>query len=671
MNNRITEAVKSNIFKRLLRDERGNTIIFMGASLIPLLALVGGGVDASRGYMAQARLQQACDAATLAGRRAVGDDSFDDNAEEQANRLFNANFETGFLGSVNTRFKAISIDDGNTVQGTASAEVPTVIMRIFGNNEITVSATCEAALNVANADVMMVLDTTGSMRFAPDGTDLGTDGNGDALSGSRMFALRDAAKSFYTVLENATSITNARVRYGFVPYTATVNVGNLITNNSGASLLTGNRAGDTHTYPSRRAVYEVEVDDGVATDQFDTTFRHTDGSDAFLTEQNCNRYANNQSFDYYTVANFRATFRSHNQINPGNPVTVGNTTSSFSFVSWQGGFRFPDGTLILRCTRRENTETQLIRIEETYDGTLPGATFLRFEYSNLTWPVDDYVSSIDPTNPAARRPSEREDEPAIFDRWEGCIEERDTVTADPEDIGYNSFSGITPADASDLDIDSIPTNVATRWRPYWPEIVYNRVNDSFTSFVQDSVANRGQLAFNNCPQPAQLLSELSQSQYNIYIDSLKPRGATYHDIGAIWGARLASPEGIFQANVNSAAPNNGFVSRNMIFLTDGTLEPNNTTYSAYGTEFQNPLVGPLNSTNDDLRLRHDARFLAVCSAIKAKKIRIFVVAFGTGLTDSLRSCASADSAFVANDADALNDRFLQIATNIADLRLTN
>lgn len=671
MKNRKASPFKSQIFKRLLKDQSGNAIIFIGASLIPMLALVGGGVDASRGYMAQARLQQACDAATLAGRRAVGDDSFDANAELQANRLFNANFETGFLGSVNTRFTASSTDNGNTVQGAASAEIPTVIMRIFGNTEITVSATCEAALNVANADVMMVLDTTGSMRLSPDGSDLGTDSNGNAVAGSRMFALRDAAKSFYTVLENATSVTRARVRYGFVPYTATVNVGHLLMNNNGASLLTGSRTGDTHTYPSRRAVYEIETEGDTVTDQFDTTFRHTDGSDAYLTEDNCNRYANNQSFDYYTVANFRATLRNHNEPNPGNPVTVGNTTSSFSFVSWQGGFRFPDGRLILRCTRRENSETQLITTQETYDGSLPGATFLRFEYSNLTWPVDDYVSSIDPTNPATRRPSEREDEPAIFDRWAGCIEERDTVEAAPDDISFSSFGGITPTDASDLDIDGIPTNVATRWRPYWPEIIYNRVNDSFTSFVQDSVANRGLLAFDNCPQPAQLLSELTQEEYNNYIDSLKPKGSTYHDIGAIWGARLASPEGIFQANVNSTAPNNGFVSRNMIFLTDGTLEPNRFTYSAYGTEFQNPLIGPSNSTTDDLRLRHDARFLAVCSAIKAKKIRIFVIAFGTGLTDSLRSCASADSAFVANDANALNDRFLQIATNIADLRLTN
>lgn len=671
MKNRISGYNKGKVFKRLLKDQSGNAIIFIGASLIPLLALVGGGVDASRGYMAQARLQQACDAATLAGRRAVGDDSFDDDAELQANRLFNANFERGFLGAVNTSFTASSIDGGNSVQGVASAEVPTVIMRIFGNEEITVSATCEAALNVANADVMMVLDTTGSMRFAPDGTDLGTDGNGDALAGSRMFALRDAAKTFYTVLENATSQTRARVRYGFVPYTATVNVGNLITNNSGASLLTGSRAGDTHTYPSRRAVYEIEIDDGVSTDQFDTTFTHTDGSDAFLTEENCNRYANNQSFDYYTVEDFRATFRTHNEPNPGNPVTVGNTTSSFSFVSWQGGFRFTNGTLILRCTRRVDTETQLIRTEETYDGTIDGATFLRFEYSNLTWPVDDYVASIDPTNPAVKRPSEREDQPDIFDRWSGCIEERDTVSAPATDIGFTAFTGVTPTDASDLDIDGVPTNVETRWRPYWPEITYNRVNDAFTSFVQDSVANQGQLAGDNCPQPAQLLSELTQAEYNNYIDSLRPNGATYHDIGAIWGARLASPEGLFQANVNDTAPNNGFVSRNMIFLTDGTLEPNRFTYSAYGTEFQNPLVGPSAASNDELRLRHDARFLAICGAIKAKRIRIFVIAFGTGLTPSLRTCASADSAFVADDAAALNDRFLQIATNIADLRLTN
>ncbi len=669
MIHRQSDNNKSKLLKRLLRDQSGNAIIFIGASLIPMLALVGGGVDASRGYMAKARLQQACDAGTLAGRRAVADNGFDTNAELQANRLFNANFESDYLDSSNLSFDATTNDNGNSIQGVASVEIPTVIMRIFGKAGITISAACEAALSIANADVMMVLDTTGSMRYAINGRDLDVDRDGNARPGSRMFALREATKIFYNILENATAGSNARIRYGFVPYTSTVNVGRLLFNQRGSSLITGKNRGDTHTYPSRRAVYGVSLRREVVEEILHSTFKHVNGSHAYLTRSSCNRYANNLSFSYYTVRGSSFTRRNHRQENSGNPSNIGDVRRSFTFVSWRDGLRLSDGTLVQQCTRRTRTLTTLPRDEETYDGTTPGVRFLRYEHRNLEWPVDDYVASIDPRNPAARRPSEREDRPE-FDRWLGCIEERNTTAAHPRSIRYVTNRGINPRQAFDLNIDRAPHNAATRWRPYWPEIVYNRRNFNNTEYVQSRSTNKGKLAFSNCPQPAQLFNELTRDEFHDYIDSLKPKGATYHDIGAIWGARLASSTGIFRENVNESPRNNGFVSRNLIFLTDGTLEPNNISYSAYGTEFQNPLVGPSRASKEVLRERHNARFLAVCEAIKAQNIRVFVIAFGTGLTNSLRRCASTDSAFVAADADSLNDRFLQIATNISDLRLT-
>ncbi len=57
---------------RLRRDSSGNTLALIAAGLVPLLALVGGGIDMGRSYLSQTRLQQACDAGVLAARKKLG-----------------------------------------------------------------------------------------------------------------------------------------------------------------------------------------------------------------------------------------------------------------------------------------------------------------------------------------------------------------------------------------------------------------------------------------------------------------------------------------------------------------------------------------------------------------------------------------------------------------------
>ena len=56
---------------KLIRDQRGNAMMLTAAAIVPVLGMVGSGVDIGRAYMAQLRLQQACDAGVLAGRRSM------------------------------------------------------------------------------------------------------------------------------------------------------------------------------------------------------------------------------------------------------------------------------------------------------------------------------------------------------------------------------------------------------------------------------------------------------------------------------------------------------------------------------------------------------------------------------------------------------------------------
>ena len=80
--------------QRLARNERGNTMAVIAGAIIPLAAVFGGGLDVARAHLAQSRLSQACDAAALAGRRAMTTEDIE-TAKPEANKFFNFNFPQG------------------------------------------------------------------------------------------------------------------------------------------------------------------------------------------------------------------------------------------------------------------------------------------------------------------------------------------------------------------------------------------------------------------------------------------------------------------------------------------------------------------------------------------------------------------------------------------------
>src|SRR5688500_14154860 len=88
----------------IARDTSGNVLPMMAVGFVVLAALVGSGVDMSRAYKTQRRLQAACDAGALAGRRAVGTTGFDTAVQNQAKAYFKANFNDAQQQSKNTVF---------------------------------------------------------------------------------------------------------------------------------------------------------------------------------------------------------------------------------------------------------------------------------------------------------------------------------------------------------------------------------------------------------------------------------------------------------------------------------------------------------------------------------------------------------------------------------------
>ena len=656
----------------MLRNEAGSLLPMAAVGFLVLAAVVGGGLDLSRAHKAENRLQAACDAGVLAGRRAVGTDGFNDEVENEARAYFANNFDADRQSSLNLVFTPTSDDNGNTVAGTAEADVQTAIMTIFGYDTIAISVACSASMGVGNSDVTMVLDSTGSMGGALD-----------AGGPSKMSMLQDAMKNFYDTVDASVAGGNARIRYAFVPYSQSINVGRLLQ----PSWLV-----DKMDIQSREPQYDT-----VTVEEFshweDPEYSSSEGfSDIWISDQGvidgqefssrneCRNYLENidgldggaSATEWMNVG--AGSSEDDTRINNnGQQVTTSTETQrqlryTYSCVEERSGWFWFSKTSYKPVETVEQRDRYLYN-QETRDPvmkTVVTTEFSHFLYKEVEYDVSSYKTFASVTTPTG------DDGADVSSTWPGCIEERDTTPA--ASFTYNSIVGITPVSANDLDIDSAPTSDDdTKWRPMWPEAAFYRTewvssrSGGYWDLTNSHESDYGGQAVSRCPQRAQLLSEMSESAFDTYADSLIATGNTYHDLGALWGARLSSPEGIFASNVNATPSNGGNVSRHMIFMTDGAMQPSISIQSAYGIEYHDRRV-TANGSNHHSR-RHNERFLAICEAVKAKGIRLWVIAFATGLTDDLETCSSDDSSFLAEDADELNRAFQEIANEVGELRI--
>ncbi|MGB3165857.1 MAG: hypothetical protein WBA68_03680, partial [Alteraurantiacibacter sp.] len=254
---------------------------------------------------------------------------------------------------------------------------------------------------------------------------------------------------------------------------------------------------------------------------------------------------------------------------------------------------------------------------------------------------------------------------------EGCIEERGTYEID-------DYENVDFTRALDLDIDRVPTagNTATQWRPRYPEQIYVRkmTAEGEGSFWTQNVrtteqyVDSGNWWFSDCPPAATGLSEMTSGQLDSYLNTLVPYGATYHDIGMIWGGRLLSPTGLFSS---ANQPRSGReLSRHMIWLTDGQTEPYDLAYGAYGVEgLDQRRWKPGGATT--LTSTIEKRFGVACEQVKNRNITVWVIAFGTTLNPIMERCAGVGRSFQASNADELNEAFMEIAGAMSELRISN
>ncbi|PVA06573.1 TadE/TadG family type IV pilus assembly protein [Thalassorhabdomicrobium marinisediminis] len=197
-------------FGRFRRDDDGGMIVFSLILFILILTCGGMAVDYMRFETTRAQLQATLDRASLAAA---------DLDQTQPPRDVVIDYFTK-AGMIEYLQYPIEVDEGinyRTVEINAKVEMPLFFLdlpRVFmapfspGMSSLTVTGASSAEERVADVEVSLILDVSGSMR------------------GRRIQNLRPAAREFVTtVLDNNTNAPNGLITISMIPYSAVVNVG--------------------------------------------------------------------------------------------------------------------------------------------------------------------------------------------------------------------------------------------------------------------------------------------------------------------------------------------------------------------------------------------------------------------------------------------------------------
>lgn len=650
----VAERQPGGILGRLARDRRGNTLAMMAIALVPLVGMAGSAIDTARVYYVKVRLQQACDAGALAGRKFMDGTDFNANAQQQAQAFFANNFKAGMMGSQSPTFVPLKTP-ANQIAATATAVVPMTLMKMAGFTPVTVNVTCEAKLEIPNLDIMFVLDTTGSMTAT---------NNGD--SANKITGLRNAVIEFYRTIESAKK-NGTVIRYGAVPYSSNVNVG---------MLLRPEWVADRWTYQSRVANGKTSTPwsstDNRATIQKNGSWKKTGGSSS-----NRITYGNPESCTAPADASTRPITSDTGWVDAGK----GDGSKTRTYEQTINGTSYSAKMVGNRCEITETTwsDYKQVRTDQIVPNPDKGKTTTGTtdSYSWVYRPYEYDVSPLKGTGTRVRggritQPVNNNFANRNID-WgqdNGCIEERQTVV-------QSTYSTI-PTGAYDLDVDMVPdpARSETQWKPWLPGLVFARtgLTSPTTNWVTTD-ANYPNLQDNNggtgapCPSQARLLAPATMGDITSYVNTLRVGGSTHHDIGFLWGLRLMSLTGIF-ADENNAGLNGAKVSQHLIFMTDGQTETFRTTYEAYGLSMIDRRRTSGLPTNSDQDTIVANRLSALCNVARRKNITVWVIAFGTTLSPMLSSCASDGRAFEASNTAQLNTAFSNIAAQIAKLRVS-
>jgi Flp pilus assembly protein TadG len=233
----------AGIARAFLKSNRANVAMMFSLALLPLMIGAGAGLDYARAMLVRQQMGEALDAAALAVGSTPGLNQA--TAQALAQKYFDSNYtvDKTQYGSPTISIPTSGYDSKGSVVITATSSMPTVLIKIAGINNITITTSSNVVWGQTKLWVALVLDNSGSMS------------QGDS-SGSKMTALKNGAGQLLTILQNAAAHPGD-VQVSIVPFVKNVNVGIA---NAGASWIDWADWGSPPIVDQTNYVYQKDTD---------------------------------------------------------------------------------------------------------------------------------------------------------------------------------------------------------------------------------------------------------------------------------------------------------------------------------------------------------------------------------------------------------------------------
>lgn len=188
-------------------DRRGSFLIIFAFMLMPLITLLGAGLDYSRMAKAKSQIAATLDAAMLAAQQQYSlDDSVD--YEKIITDYVAQNLKQGekpiFFSDI--AVSNIVLSETGEMSADISADVPLHFLALTGQSETTVRAHSAAMVGGSSIEVALVLDNTGSMQ------------------GDKIASLKTSAANLVDAIMTDEG-DNEKVKIAVVPFADYVNIG--------------------------------------------------------------------------------------------------------------------------------------------------------------------------------------------------------------------------------------------------------------------------------------------------------------------------------------------------------------------------------------------------------------------------------------------------------------
>jgi Flp pilus assembly protein TadG len=628
---------------------RGGNVAMMWALMgAVLVGLTGITVDFTRAQMIRTQMQNAVDGAALVAERSSNLSIEQRTAAARA--YFDA--EMGDMAANITSFEVVERDDGGH-EVDVSMPMPVSLARIVNDDDwnLHVDAVAQMAASPP-IEVALVLDNTGSMS-------------------ADMPALRSAASD---LVADLLEIDGDTVRVALVPFVAQVNIGN------DASHLAW--MDTTGVAPMNGEILEDRMIGYVA--------RNTTTSSAAYTGSSCDQLSTRPYFNNTSTATNEGYTGPYSVIWQRG-VGLGQTGYCFAFTPTDGINYFTLFDLISNVDWGGCVEAR----PPPYDITdaapvigTPATLFVPF-----FWLDTGGTAGQASTNTSSAANYQNNNNSYIADT-PGDLRTARASNVNASGSASNTNIITTFRMTSGQGSATAPTAQEQREARFFNVFKYNGGSASVDTTGPDTrTPNRG------CPTPiVPLTSNESLLQANVAAMQHWMGGGTNQAEGLAWGWRVLSPTAPFtEGEAFNAARDN--VRKVIVLMSDGentnvgTDAVMDSDFSAYnylgfwtdlaaGSSLTQLLFGVLhgilpNQWDRDIDSRNEfvsyvnQRQDALCDAIKAEDIEIYVVRFRDGDASLMESCAT-DSAhyFEADNAAQLAAAFAAIGSGIGQLRLT-